>query len=214
VGEGAKLYLLADKEQSDKDHRLMTRAVALQGDDSFALELPASYLREHWYAAYTCANHEKRVGCELKVREVEHFLPLYNSVRRWKDRRVHVELPLFPGYVFVRLALRRRLEVLQIPSVVRLVGFNSLPTALPDDEIEALRKSLAQQQLRVEPHPYLTVGRRVRIKSGPLCGLEGIVVRRAGKVRVVLSVDLISRSFAADVDSADLEPLAQRAPAL
>ncbi len=191
----------------------MTQAVALERGDSFALELPASYLREHWYAAYTCANHEKRVGCELQAREVEHFLPLYNSVRRWKDRRVHLELPLFPGYVFVRLALQRRLEVLQIPRVVRLVGFNSLPTALPDDEIEALRKSLAQQ-LRVVPHPYLTVGRRVRIKSGPLCGLEGIVVRRAGKVRVVLSVDLISRSFVVDVDSADLELLAQRAPAL
>lgn len=208
MGDGAKLYLLADKE-----HRLMREAVALEVDDSFASELPACYLQEHWYAAYTCANHEKRVACELQAREVDHFLPLYNSVRRWKDRRVHLELPLFPGYVFVRLALQRRLEVLQIPSVVRLVGFNSLPTALPDDEIEALRKSLAQR-LRVEPHPYLTVGRRVRIKSGPLCGLEGIVVRRAGKVRVVLSVDLISRSFVVDVDSADLELLAQRAPAL
>src|SRR6266852_464107 len=77
----------------------------------------------HWYAAYTSANHEKRVAVQLKERAVENFLPLYESVRRWKDRRMKLQLPLFPGYVFVRLALRDRLRVLQIPSVVRLVGF-------------------------------------------------------------------------------------------
>src|SRR5262245_10028837 len=88
---------------------------------------PSVFVEQHWYAAYTCANREKRVATELGVRDVEHFMPLYSSVRRWKDRRVNLELPLFPGYVFVRLALRDRLRVLQIPSVVRLVGFNGLP---------------------------------------------------------------------------------------
>src|SRR5215470_4543476 len=86
--------------------------------------LPSVFAERHWYAAYTCANHEKRIAAELQARTVEHFSPLYSSVRRWKDRRVNLELPLFPGYVFVRLALSDRLRVLQIPSVVRLVGFN------------------------------------------------------------------------------------------
>lgn len=158
----------------------------------------------HWYAAYTLANHEKRVMQQFTERSVEHFLPLYESVRRWKDRKVKLQLPLFPGYVFVRLALGDRLRVLQIPSVVRLVGFNGHPVALPDREIEALRTSVAMQ-LRAEPHPYLTVGHRVRIKSGPLAGVEGILLRKKNAFRVVLSLDFILRSAAVEVDVSDIE---------
>src|SRR5713226_5030593 len=102
------------------------------------LSVEASEAR--WYAAYTRANHEKRVALQLRQRSVEHFLPLYESVRRWKDRRVILQMPLFPGYVFVRLALRDRLQVLQVPGVARLVGCSGLPTALPEEEIEALRE--------------------------------------------------------------------------
>jgi transcription antitermination factor NusG len=167
--------------------------------------LPDSFLEPRWYAAYTCAQHEKRVAAELGMREVEHFLPLYSSVRRWKDRRVTLELPLFPGYVFVRLALRERLRVVQIPSVVRLVGFNGLPTALPDEEMEILRKGICQS-LRAEPHPFLTVGRRVRIIRGPFAGLEGVVKRKKSGMRVVVSLELIQRSVAVDVDATDLRP--------
>ena len=166
------------------------------------------YAEQRWYAAYTCANHEKRVADQLVERHVEHFLPLYHSVRRWSDRRVQIDLPLFPGYVFARLALRNRLRVLQIPSVVRLVGFNGLPTALPDEEMEILRSGLSQR-LRVEPHPYLNLiaGCRVRIKSGSLQGLEGILLRRKNNLRVVLSVAQIQRSIVVDVDSTDLEEI-------
>src|SRR5437667_6120873 len=96
-------------------------------------------VQPRWYAVYTCANHEKRVAAELNARTVEHFLPLYSSARRWKDRRVRLELPLFPGYVFVRLALSDRLRVIQIPNVVRMVGFGGLPTALPDAEMDIMR---------------------------------------------------------------------------
>ncbi len=184
----------------------MTRAVALQ-DDLFAQELPSSYFEEHWYAAYTCANHEKRVAKQLEERAVEHFLPLYRSVRRWSDRRVWIDLPLFPGYVFVRLALRNRLCVLQIPSVVSLVGFNGWPMPLPDIEIETLRNGLAAH-LRAQPHPYLTVGRRVRITRGPLEGLEGVLLRKKRNFRLVLSVELIMRSIAVDVDAAEVAPIA------
>src|SRR6266702_4210878 len=187
-----------------------TSTIAADGAAGYsgAVALPALWAEQHWYAAYTCAQHEKRVAAELGMREVERFLPLYSSVRRWKDRRVTLDLPLFPGYVFVRLALRDRLRVLQIPSVVRLVGFNGLPTALPTEEIEILRSGLSRR-LHAAPHPFLTIGRRVRIKSGPLQRLEGILLRRKSNLRVVLSVALIHRSIAIDVDSTDLEEILQ-----
>lgn len=168
--------------------------------------LPVEYRVPRWYAAHTCANHEKRVAEQLGVREVEHFLPTYASVRRWKDRRVTLQMPLFPGYVFVRVPLRDRLPVVQIPGVARLVGFDGTPAALPDEEIEALRSSLASG-VHAEPHPYLTAGRRVRIKTGPLAGLDGILLRRKRKFRVVVSIDLIQRSVAVDADAADIEPM-------
>ncbi len=171
-----------------------------------AVALPAPWAEQRWYAAYTCAKHEKRVAVELGGREVEHFLPLYSSVRRWKDRRVSLDLPLFPGYVFVRLALRDRLRVLQIPSVVRLVGFNGLPAALPDEEMEILRSGLCQS-LRVEPHPFLTVGRRVRITGGPFAGLEGVLKRKRNSLRVIVTLELIQKSVAVDVDIADVVPV-------
>jgi transcription antitermination factor NusG len=163
-----------------------------------------TYVQPHWYALYTCANHEKHVAAELHVRSVEHFLPLYRSVRRWKDRRVTLDLPLFPGYVFVSVALRDRLKVLQIPSVVRFVAFSGVPTALPNNEMEILQTGLFQQ-LAAEPHPFLTAGRRVRVRSGPLAGIQGILLRRRGKTRFVVSVELIMRSMAVDIDEADVE---------
>ncbi len=183
-----------------------TNVLERQQNAGVLLEQEQAMVQPHWYAAYTCAKHEKRVGAELGARAVEHFLPLYSSVRRWKDRRVQLEFPLFPGYVFVRLALRDRLRVLQIPGVVRLVGFNGLPAALPDTEMELLRCGLSER-LRAEPHPFLTVGRRVRIKSGPFAGLEGILKRKKSNLRVVISLELIQRSVAVDVDAADVLPL-------
>lgn len=168
--------------------------------------LPTAYLEPHWYAAYTSANHEKRVAAQLEQRSLEHFLPLYDSVRRWKDRQVQLQLPLFPGYVFVHFALRDRLQVLQIPGVAKLVSFNGIPAALRQQEIEALRTSLAHG-IRAEPHPYLTLGRRVRVKAGSLAGLEGLVIRKKNRLRFILSLDLIGRSVAVEVDAADLELL-------
>lgn len=184
-----------------------TSTLAARGtaDYAGAVPLPALWVEQHWYAAYTRAQHEKRVAAELGVRDVEHFLPLYASVRRWRDRRVTLDLPLFPGYVFVRLALRDRLRVVQIPSVVRLVGFGGDPVALPDEEMEILRLGVSER-LNFAPHAFLTVGRRASIKSGPLAGLQGILLRRKGNLRFVLSVELIRRSVVADVELADIEP--------
>src|SRR5580693_8625458 len=128
----------------------------------------------NWYALYTAPRHEKRVADQIQQQGIACFLPLYRSVRRWKDRRKELALVLFPGYVFVRLPLQSRLRVLQLPGAVRLVTFNGQPAALPEEEIENLRSRLSCSR-NIEPHPYLTVGRHVRVRSGPLQGLEGIV---------------------------------------
>jgi transcription antitermination factor NusG len=168
-------------------------------------QLPTSH-QVRWYAAYVCSRHEKQVVSQLQERRISCFLPVYRSLRRWKDRRKELELVLFPGYVFVHLDLRDRLRVLQLPSVVRFVSFNGHPAPLPDTEIEILSKGLASG-IRAEPHPYLKIGNRVRVRSGPLAGAEGILVRRKDKFRVVLSIDLIMRSVAVEVDEADIEAI-------
>jgi transcription antitermination factor NusG len=159
-----------------------------------------------WYATYTCANHEKQVAAQLQSRALECFLPLYRSVRRWKDRRVTLDLPLFPGYLFVRLALRDRMRVLQIPSVVHLVSFSGQPVAIPDDEMDRLRRGLSHSSC-AEPHPFLTAGRRVRIMRGPLAGCEGVLRRRKNNFRFVILIDLIRSACAVDVDAADVQPI-------
>jgi len=168
--------------------------------------LAISYGEPRWYAAYTKANHERTVAEQLGARRIEHFLPLYSSLRRWKDRRVTLRLPLFPGYVFVRMALRDRLQVLQLPGVARLVGFNGIPAELPREEIEALRAGLADG-VRAQPHPYLTAGRRVLVRSGPLAGLQGVLLHWKGKWRVVVCLDLIQRAVAVEVDVSSIEPV-------
>lgn len=167
--------------------------------------LSPQYLEASWYAAQTWANHEKRVHNHLQQRTVESYLPVYTAVRQWKDRRVKLDIPLFPGYVFVRLALRDRLRVVQIPSVVRLVGFGGLPTSLPDAEMEILQSGFSRS-LCAEPHPFLTVGRRVRVTGGPFAGLEGVLKRKKSTLRIVVSLELIQRSIAVDVDAADVRP--------
>jgi transcription antitermination factor NusG len=140
------------------------------------------------------------------MRSIQSFLPLYEKVSRWKDRRVRLQLPLFSGYVFVRILLEEKLRVLQIPSVVRLVGFNGIPMPLNDEEMEAMQQAL-NSTLRIEPHPFLTVGRRARIKAGPFAGLQGVLLRKKGGFRFVLSIELIQRSLAVDVDGADVLPM-------
>jgi transcription antitermination factor NusG len=168
--------------------------------------VPEANSRVNWYALYTYPRHEKCVAQQIERHSISCFLPLYRSVRRWKDRRKELDLALFPGYVFVRIGFEDRLRVLQLPSVVRLVGFNNQPAALPDEEIDQLRERLARG-VYLEPHPYLRVGRRVRVCRGPMTGLAGIIVRRKERCRVVFSVDLIMRSVAVEVDESDVEAL-------
>ena len=164
-----------------------------------------NFFEPHWYASYTRSRHEKRIAEHFAQRGVEHFLPLYETIHRWNNGRHRVQLPLFPGYIFVRIALRDRLRVIEVPGFVRLVGFSGQPTALPDSEMEIMRSGLSQR-LRAEPHPFLTVGRHVRITGGPFAGLEGVLRRKKSGTRVVVSLGLIQRSVAVDVDIADVRP--------
>jgi transcription antitermination factor NusG len=158
---------------------------------------------EKWYAAYTSANHEKRVAEQLERRSVENFLPLYQSVRRWKDRRIQLQMPLFPGYVFVRICPRDRLKVQQVPGVAHLVGFGGQLTLVPEEDIQAIRACLAGPN-RVQPHRYLKRGQRVRVLNGPLTGFTGIVVRQRNRTRIVISFELLQRSVAVEIAAADL----------
>ena len=168
--------------------------------DTVSQAMPTVGFERSWYAIHTRSRHEKSVSTQLLGKEIETFLPLYRTVHRWRNGRHRVELPLFPGYAFVRIAPTDRLEVLKVPGVVRLVGFNGTPTPLEDEEIEGLRRALSAG-VGAAPHPYLRVGRRVRITAGPLAGREGILVRRQGTTRVVLSIDLIQRSVLVDVEA-------------
>jgi transcription antitermination factor NusG len=168
-------------------------------------------LEPRWYAAYTRSRHEKSVADMLQRKQINAFLPIYETMRRWKNGDHRVQLPLFPGYAFVHIALCDRLDVLKVPGVVRLVGFDGMPTALENEEVESLRRALSAG-VKAAPHPYLTVGRRVRITAGPLVGREGILVRRRSSLRVVLSLDLIQRSILVDVEAGSLETVSVARP--
>lgn len=167
--------------------------------------VPEFGVHPRWYAVHTRSRHEKTASEQLFCREVETFLPLYRTTRRWRNGDHDVRLPLFPGYTFVRITADDRLKVLKVPGVVRLVGFNGTPIPLEDQEVEGLRRALTSG-VKASPHPYLNVGRRVRITAGPLVGHEGILVRRKGTLRVILSIDLIQRSVLVDLGTNELEP--------
>lgn len=160
-----------------------------------------------WYAVWTRSRHEKSVSEHFSGKAVEYFLPVYSAVRRWKNGDHRIELPLFPGYTFVRIQLKDRAEILKTAGVVCLVGFGGSPSPLEDQEIESLRQALTAG-IGTAPHPYITVGRRVQITSGPLAGREGLLVRRKNAWRVVLSIELIQRSILVDAEACSVEPLA------
>lgn len=167
------------------------------------VELEAS---PQWFAAYTTPRHEKAVMRQLDVHRIESFLPLYSSLRRWKNGcRVKVNLPLFPNYVFVRVARRDSVKVLQLPGVLSIVSTGREPSALPHSEIEALRASLPRRPF--EPHPYLVAGEKVRIASGSLAGMTGVLLRKKNEFRVVLTLDLIRQSVSVEIGIDEIEPL-------
>ena len=174
-------------------------------NSSFRASLAPFEQPQRWFAAYTAPRHEKAVLRHLTARHLESFLPLYSSVRRWKNGcHVTVEQPLFPGYVFVHIQRRTAAKVLQVPGVVSIVSNGREPSALPSEEIESLRAGLPQ--CYCEPHPYLAAGDKVRIVNGPLTGLSGVLVRKKTNLRVVLTLELIMQSVAVEISMHEIEP--------
>jgi transcription termination/antitermination protein NusG len=161
-----------------------------------------------WYALYTRHQHEKTVEDLLSRKGFVTFLPLYAAARRWKDRNKILSLPLYPNYVFLHGGLDRRLAILNTPGVIGVVGFAGRTSMIPNIEIEAIRRIIANR-LNVEPHPFLKCGDWVRLKSGPLEGIEGILVRKKNVHRLVLSVDLLQKSVSVEVDAVLVERTAR-----
>ena len=159
-----------------------------------------------WCALHTRYQHEKFVAQVLTHRQFEVFLPQYTAIRHWKDRDRQLSLPLFPCYVFIRGRLERRLDILTTPGVIGWVGVGG-PSVIPAGEMEAVRR-VVERIANVEPHPYLTCGDRVRVKTGPLAGLEGILVRKKNLYRLVLSVEILERSAAVEVEVSCVERVA------
>lgn len=157
-----------------------------------------------WYAIYTRYRHEKMVAQILTRKGLETFLPLYASSHRWKDRTKLVSLPLFPCYVFIKEGLDRRLEIVTTPGFHALVSSGGLPVAIPPDEIEGIRRAV-ESGSSVHPHPFLKCGVRVRVKCGPLTGVEGILVRVKNQCRLVVSVEMLGKAVSVEVDAYSVE---------
>jgi transcription antitermination factor NusG len=156
-----------------------------------------------WYALHTRHQHEKLVAQSLASKGFETFLPQYTVVRRWSDRAKQLSLPLFPCYVFMKGGTDNRLAVLTTPGVHGFVGFAGRAAPIPEQEIDAVRR--AALSARIEPHPFLRCGDRVRVKCGPLEGVEGVLVRKKNSCRLILSLELLLRSAAVEVDAAAVE---------
>ena len=159
-----------------------------------------------WYALQVWSRREAIIANHLEGQGLECFLPIYKSTRQWSDRKKEVEQPLFPGYLFCRFDLQNRRPVLMIPGVQQIVGIGRTPMPVEDGELDSIRQALASG-LKNEPCPYFAIGERVRVNYGSMVDLEGILTNFKGSNRVVLSVTLLQRSVAMEVDLAWVTPV-------
>jgi transcription antitermination factor NusG len=166
-----------------------------------------------WYAIYTRHQHERTVARLLTCKGFETFLPLYDAVHCWKNGVKQLSLPLFPCYVFLRGPLDRWLPILTTPGIHTVVGFGAEPAMIPASEIEAIRR-VVERSIKVEPHPFIKCGDRVRIRLGPLQGLEGVLLRKKKLWKLLLSVEMLERSVAVEVDAAIVERVYASKPGL
>ena len=166
-----------------------------------------------WYALYTRHQHEKCVHQVLTGKGFESFLPLYTTAHQWKDRVKRVSLPLFPCYVFLRGPLVQWLPILTTPGVHMVVGCGGKPASISNTEIEAIRR-VVESPVKAEPHPFLRCGDRVRVTAGPLRGLEGLLVRKKNWCKLLLSVEMLQRSVAVEVDAAMVQRVGGRSQVL
>jgi transcription antitermination factor NusG len=162
--------------------------------------------QRHWLAAYTKARHETMVARQLKSKSVMHLLPTFWHTAQWSDRVKRKTAPLYPGYVFVEVNDEERVRVLQTSGVVSIVSVAGKPVPLLETDVAMLRECAARP-MQFEPHPYLRVGERVRVKQGPLEGWEGILTYKKNAVRLVISIEQIMQSVSVELDGADVEPV-------
>lgn len=160
----------------------------------------------HWYAVRTRSRHEKLVRDRLAAQGIEHLLPTVFRLSQWKDRKKEIEVPLFSGYCFARFSWPDHLAVQTVSGVVGLVGGGQRPEPIPDAEIDAI-KTLMASDLPYDAHPYLREGMTVEVKRGPLEGVQGILVRKAKRHRLVISIHLIQQAAAVEIDDADVAPV-------
>lgn len=162
--------------------------------------------RVNWFALTVKPQHERAVEEQLTAHSLEAYVPLYRSRRKWSDRVKTIQLPLFPGYVFSRFTFENRLKVMGISSVISIVGFGGIPSPISQEEID-LVKLLASQELSITPSAILRVGERVRVREGPLFGVEGILVREKAAYRVVVNIEMLHRAVAVELERDLLEPV-------
>ena len=175
----------------------------------FAVKLESSPLHR-WFALRVKSNFERTTAFHLQQRGFQEFLPTYTNQARWSDRTKMVEKPLFPGYVFCNFNPARRLPILTTPGVLHVVGFGKEPVPIDDAELEVVRATL-QSGLMVRPWPFLQVGERVTVERGPLAGVEGLVQQIKGAFRLVVSITLLRRSIAAEIERDWIRPIRQSA---
>jgi len=161
---------------------------------------------KNWFAVYTFSRHEKRVEQQLRVRDIESYLPLYQTPRKWRDgSKGLLQLPLFPNYLFVHIGCGGRVPVLKVPGVISVVGTGPQPCPVPDSYIGLLRDGL--QHGKIKPHPNLAAGARVQVHRGAMTGIEGVLLRHKNVLRVVLSIEMIRKSVALEVSIEDIKPI-------
>lgn len=180
-------------------------SMLIKAQEAECSNLNNALLTAEWFAVRTRPRHEKAVLKQLELSNVETFLPLCTEVRTWTDRRKEIDFPLFPGYVFIQIPniSSARLLIFQARGAIGFVGPSNRATPIPEQQIEAIR-SLVKAQVDFRPHPYLNVGQRIRIRSGALQGLEGVLVRVASDQSLIVSVDLIHKSVAIRLEGYDV----------
>ena len=159
---------------------------------------------QKWFALTAKHQHEPKIATLLGAKDFEVFQPTYTEVRRWKDRKKPIVLPLFPGYVFFCGGLQRRSEILSIPGVFSIVCFGGTAAEISGDEIDGIRR-VCLNRMDVQPHPFLAVGDRVRVMEGPLSGVTGILQKQKDACRLILSIELLGRSAAVEIDANSVE---------
>jgi transcription antitermination factor NusG len=169
------------------------------------VQLDEQFLIPKWYVMHTKCNHEKTASLRLEGKGFEAFLPIRSIVRKWKDRKKVIDFPVFPGYLFVKMPLIKKIEALQTPGILRLVGQNR-PEEVEERQIQAL-KTIIQDAFEYDPYPYLVSGVTVEVIRGPLKNIRGVLECKKNKHRLIINLEMINNSVATEIDAEDVRPI-------